>query len=157
MPLRKKVLIVTAASFAAILGAVLTTAAIVRDAAADPPQAEPFSLTPLPYAEGALVPYISAETVSYHYHKHYQGYVNNLNKLTAGKPEPGRNTKRSYCRLRPARSSTTRPKSGTMPSIGTALNLAATASLPATWPRLCGAQALAARRVRATFSWKIGL
>ena len=86
MPLRKKVLIVTAASFAAILGAVLTTAAIVRDAAADPPQAEPFSLTPLPYAEGALVPYISAETVSYHYHKHYQGYVNNLSKLTAGEP-----------------------------------------------------------------------
>ncbi len=43
-----------------------------------------FSLPPLPYANDALAPYISAETIDFHYGKHHQTYVNNLNKLTEG-------------------------------------------------------------------------
>ena len=42
------------------------------------------ALPPLPYAENALEPVISARTVSFHYGKHHQGYVDNLNKLVAG-------------------------------------------------------------------------
>ena len=39
-----------------------------------------FELPPLPYAEDALAPHISAETLEYHYGKHHQTYVDNLNK-----------------------------------------------------------------------------
>ncbi len=42
------------------------------------------ALPPLPYAENALVPVISANTVNFHYGKHHKGYVDNLNKLVAG-------------------------------------------------------------------------
>ena len=41
-------------------------------------------LPSLPYANDALSPYISAETIEYHYGKHHQTYVNNLNKLIVG-------------------------------------------------------------------------
>ena len=41
-------------------------------------------LTPLPYARDALVPYISAETIDYHYGRHHQAYVTNLNGLIKG-------------------------------------------------------------------------
>jgi superoxide dismutase, Fe-Mn family len=40
-------------------------------------------LPDLPYAIDALSPYISEETINYHYGKHHAAYVNNLNKLTA--------------------------------------------------------------------------
>lgn len=40
-----------------------------------------FELPPLPYAMDALAPHISQETLEYHYGKHHQTYVNNLNKL----------------------------------------------------------------------------
>lgn len=40
-----------------------------------------FSLPPLPYEKNALAPHISEETLDYHYGKHHQTYVNNLNKL----------------------------------------------------------------------------
>lgn len=43
-----------------------------------------FKLPPLPYAKDALAPHISEETLEYHYGKHHQAYVNNLNKMTAG-------------------------------------------------------------------------
>ena len=43
-----------------------------------------FELPPLPYADDALMPHISAETLAYHYGKHHRAYVNNLNKLTEG-------------------------------------------------------------------------
>ena len=43
-----------------------------------------FELPPLPYADDALEPHISAETLAYHYGKHHRAYVDNLNKLTAG-------------------------------------------------------------------------
>ena len=45
----------------------------------------PFSLPPLPYADTALEPLISANTLSYHYAKHHKTYVDNLNKLVDGK------------------------------------------------------------------------
>jgi Fe-Mn family superoxide dismutase len=41
-------------------------------------------LPALPYAENALAPVISANTIGFHYGKHHKGYVDNLNKLTAG-------------------------------------------------------------------------
>ena len=43
-----------------------------------------FTLPPLPYAEGALAPVISANMLSFHYGKHHKAYVDNLNKLTSG-------------------------------------------------------------------------
>lgn len=43
-----------------------------------------FSLPALPWPEDALEPHISAETIRFHYGKHHQAYVNNLNKLIAG-------------------------------------------------------------------------
>jgi len=43
-----------------------------------------FVLPPLPYADNALGPIISANTISFHYGKHHKAYVDNLNKLVAG-------------------------------------------------------------------------
>jgi Fe-Mn family superoxide dismutase len=45
-----------------------------------------FVLPKLPYAKDALAPHISAETLEFHYGKHHQAYVDNLNKLVAGSP-----------------------------------------------------------------------
>jgi superoxide dismutase, Fe-Mn family len=45
----------------------------------------PFSLPPLPYADNALDPLISANTIGFHYGKHHKAYVDNLNKLVEGK------------------------------------------------------------------------
>ena len=41
-------------------------------------------LPALPYAKDALQPHISAETLEYHYGKHHQAYVTNLNNLIKG-------------------------------------------------------------------------
>ena len=46
-----------------------------------------FELPPLPYAKDALQPHISSETLDFHYGRHHQTYVTNLNNLTQGKPE----------------------------------------------------------------------
>ncbi len=43
-----------------------------------------FELPALPYAQDALAPHISAETLEYHYGKHHKTYVDNLNKAVAG-------------------------------------------------------------------------
>ena len=43
-----------------------------------------YELPQLPYDMNALEPYISKETLEYHYGKHHAAYVNNLNKLTEG-------------------------------------------------------------------------
>lgn len=43
-----------------------------------------FELMKLPYAEDALEPVISRQTISFHYGKHLQAYVNNLNELLPG-------------------------------------------------------------------------
>lgn len=43
-----------------------------------------FQLSPLPFSMNELEPLISARTLEFHYLKHHQAYVNNLNKLTEG-------------------------------------------------------------------------
>ncbi|TGD74090.1 superoxide dismutase [Fe] [Mangrovimicrobium sediminis] len=43
-----------------------------------------FELPALPYAQDALEPHISAETLEYHYGKHHKTYVDKLNGLAAG-------------------------------------------------------------------------
>ena len=43
-----------------------------------------FTLPPLPYADNALEPVISANTLSFHYGKHHKTYVDNLNNLAKG-------------------------------------------------------------------------
>jgi len=42
------------------------------------------TLPALPYAKDALAPHLSAETFEYHYGKHHQAYVTNLNNLIKG-------------------------------------------------------------------------
>ena len=78
-----------------------------------------FQLPPLPYAQDALAPYISAETLEYHYGKHHQTYVTNLNKLTEGTDLADKSLEESSPRPRSA-CSTTPPRCGTTPSTGTA-------------------------------------
>ena len=45
-----------------------------------------FDLPSLPYSRDALAPHISEETLNFHYGKHHQAYVTNLNKLVEGGP-----------------------------------------------------------------------
>jgi Fe-Mn family superoxide dismutase len=45
-----------------------------------------FALPPLPFALNALEPLISKSTLEFHYGKHHQAYVNNLNALVPGTP-----------------------------------------------------------------------
>ncbi len=47
------------------------------------------SLSNLPYERNALEPYLSAETLSYHYDKHHRGYVEKLNALIESTPFEG--------------------------------------------------------------------
>jgi len=46
-----------------------------------------FELPKLPFAKEALEPYISAQTLNYHYEKHHRGYLNKLKAAIEGKPE----------------------------------------------------------------------
>ena len=46
-------------------------------------------LMALPYAQDALEPVISKETIAFHHGKHLAGYVNNLNTLLEGSPLAG--------------------------------------------------------------------
>jgi Fe-Mn family superoxide dismutase len=41
-------------------------------------------LPPLPYAKDGLAPHISGETLDFHYGKHHQAYVTNVNKMIEG-------------------------------------------------------------------------
>lgn len=49
-----------------------------------------FELMALPYAEDALEPIISRQTISFHHGKHLQAYVNNLNALLPGSEFEGK-------------------------------------------------------------------
>ncbi|MEI7970155.1 MAG: superoxide dismutase [Betaproteobacteria bacterium] len=51
--------------------------AVVRGAA-------PHVLPPLPWADNALEPVISAQTIGFHYGKHHRGYLDNLNRMVTG-------------------------------------------------------------------------
>lgn len=44
----------------------------------------PLNLPPLPYAETALEPVISAKTLNFHHGKHHRGYLENVNKMIVG-------------------------------------------------------------------------
>lgn len=46
----------------------------------------PFTLPPLPYADDALAPHISAQTLHFHHGKHHKAYVDKANELIAGTP-----------------------------------------------------------------------
>lgn len=46
----------------------------------------PLTQPPLPFAENALEPVISAATIGFHYGKHHKGYFDALEKLVAGTP-----------------------------------------------------------------------
>ena len=46
----------------------------------------PITQPPLPYANNALDPVISSNTLGFHYGKHHKTYVDNLNKAIAGTP-----------------------------------------------------------------------
>ena len=48
-----------------------------------------FTLPPLPYADSALAPVISANTLGFHYGKHHKAYVDNLNNLAKGTAHEG--------------------------------------------------------------------
>jgi Fe-Mn family superoxide dismutase len=45
-----------------------------------------FEMPVLPYEKNALAPIISEETIGFHWGKHVQAYVNNLNNLVSGTP-----------------------------------------------------------------------
>jgi Fe-Mn family superoxide dismutase len=45
-----------------------------------------FELPPLPYPKNALEPHMSAQTLDFHYGKHHQAYVTNLNNLVKDTP-----------------------------------------------------------------------
>lgn len=66
--------------FALLIAVGITTSVIAENKSATPDNSI-FKLPELPYAKDALAPHISAETINYHYGKHHQGYVDNLNKL----------------------------------------------------------------------------
>jgi len=50
----------------------------------------PFTLPNLPYAQDALEPHISANTLSFHHGKHHNAYVTNLNGLIEGTEHEGK-------------------------------------------------------------------
>ncbi len=56
-----------------------------------------FTLPALPYAPDALEPAMSRETLEFHYGKHHQTYVNNLNALIAGTAWEGRTLEEIVC------------------------------------------------------------
>ena len=57
-----------------------------------------FTLVALPYAPEALEPVISRETIEYHYGKHLQTYVDNLNALLPGSNFEGLSLEDILCR-----------------------------------------------------------
>ena len=56
------------------------------------------NLIQLPYAPDALAPVISAEALAFHYGKHLQAYVNNLNAALPGSPLEGMSLEEIVCR-----------------------------------------------------------
>jgi Fe-Mn family superoxide dismutase len=92
----RRSLLLAAAGGLAVLGGAARAHAAGPAAAAPapaPPAAAPaaapggpFELPPLPYADDALDPVISANTLGFHHGKHHKAYVDNLNKAVAGTP-----------------------------------------------------------------------
>jgi Fe-Mn family superoxide dismutase len=88
MQTKYKYQIITAAAlavfFLSMTAAVKSEINHKRSSAMAQTKSESFTLPALPYEENALEPVISAKTLSFHYGKHHQTYVNKLNELTAG-------------------------------------------------------------------------
>jgi superoxide dismutase len=89
-----------------------------------------FTLPELPYHRENFGKVISAETFEYHYGKHHQTYINNLNSLVKGTNLEQQSLDDivatyliSYLVAKMPRSSTTLPSTGTILSTGTALLL----------------------------------
>ena len=82
--LRCPVYFLLAAVFCYPLLAAETETSQKRSLPMEQTKAGTFALPALPYAENALEPVISAKTISFHYGKHHQAYVNKLNELVAG-------------------------------------------------------------------------
>ncbi|HEY3359662.1 MAG TPA: superoxide dismutase [Polyangia bacterium] len=83
---RREILGAAAAAGAVLAGSGL---GLGRVAHAAPPPTAGLTLPPLPYAENALEPAISARTLSFHYGKHHRAYVENTAKAVAGTPLAG--------------------------------------------------------------------
>lgn len=81
---RRQVLFTAAATAAAVVVPRLAPAPLAAQTAAP---AGPFRLAPLPYAYGALEPYIDAQTMQIHHDRHHAAYVANLNNAVAKHPE----------------------------------------------------------------------
>ena len=50
----------------------------------------PIELPPLPYAKDSLEPYISAQTLNFHYDKHHHTYIEKLNQAIRGTEHDGK-------------------------------------------------------------------
>ena len=61
------------------------------------PNGGQFEIMQLPYNQDALKPIISAETISFHYGKHLQAYVNNLNALLSNGNYEGKSLEEIVC------------------------------------------------------------
>ena len=61
-----------------------TAAIAIGELKSNAQEANVITFPKLPYAPDSLEPVISANTISFHYGKHHQAYVNNVNKLIAG-------------------------------------------------------------------------
>lgn len=81
----------------AAAGAAAGCATVPKGARCAAVSGAPITLPPLPYAQDALAPLISAQTLSFHYGKHHQGYVNTLNKLLPGSSFAGQSLEAVVC------------------------------------------------------------
>jgi Fe-Mn family superoxide dismutase len=77
-------------SFLALGGSALTASVLAGKISAAPMlnfgDVTPFTLMKLPYADNALAPVISSNTMGFHYGKHHKGYVDKLNELIKDTP-----------------------------------------------------------------------
>ena len=56
-----------------------------------------FTLPTLPYEKNALAPHISEQTLEFHYGKHHQTYVTNLNNLVQGSANESKTLEELIC------------------------------------------------------------
>ena len=90
-------------------------------------------LPQLPYELDALSPHLSKETLEFHYGKHHQTYITNLNNQIKGTEFENLPLEEIVKNLQAA-CSTTQPKLGTTPSTGWVSRPKVKANLPASWP-----------------------
>lgn len=96
-----------------------------------------FEMPTLPYAHNALEPVISQATIDFHYGKHLQTYVNNLNNLAPGTEFEGKALKRLLLQLLMVRCLTMRDKYLITHSIScNSLQLLNVTSRLDRWPKL---------------------